>query len=265
LGAQWTDGGVLDRLASLDLKAFWYRFYIVWSPGTRYLLESNFLGGGLGKAGVGFPMSLVAYIGRFRMWGVDGDLGKTMAEMGIVGVVVVCWLLWNGLRDGYGIVVRNRGNSVGTMGLGALCALSTAVLTYPTGSPFVGIPLGVLTWFFLGAALKLEEVEGVIRVAAPMPAKGSSAERRLAARAALRAAEALADQAGASEGRGRGPEAKPGGAAVKPAEKAFLYATRVPSQKAVEAKPGAEQAPAAADRDPKKAAARERRKPFLYS
>src|SRR4030095_12707039 len=108
LGALVTEGGILDRLATVDPKSLWTRFYIVWKPGTRDLLQGGFLGGGLGKAAVGFPMSLADYIGRFPVWGVDGDLGKTMAELGIVGLVVVLWLMGAWFLDGFGITTRRR-------------------------------------------------------------------------------------------------------------------------------------------------------------
>ncbi|MBX3746512.1 MAG: hypothetical protein KF833_14485 [Verrucomicrobiae bacterium] len=159
LAVQATEGGVLHRLATLDLDAIWGRFYVVWAPGLRYLLESGLLGGGLGKAGVGYPMSLAHYLGPFEVWGVDGDLGKTMAEMGIVGVGVVAWLLIAGLLDGTRILLRRRLDRVGTLALGAVCAFLIAAITFPIGSPFIGIPLGVLTWFFLGAVIRLDQLE----------------------------------------------------------------------------------------------------------
>lgn len=159
LAARSTDGGLLDRFSQLDFETVWGRFYIVWAPGTRFLLESNFLGGGLGKAGVGFPMSLAHYFGHYQMWGVDGDLGKTMAELGIVGVVVIAWVLFAGMADGWSILRRRRQDPVGTLALGAVCAFAIATVTFPIGSPFIGIPLGVLTWFFLGAAIKVDELE----------------------------------------------------------------------------------------------------------
>lgn len=159
LAAKSTSGGVFDRFSNFDLATVWGRFYVVWAPGTRFLLESGFLGGGLGKAGVGFPVSLARYFGQFKMWNVDGDLGKTMAELGIVGVIVVAMVLISGMRDGIGILLRRRTDPVGTLALGAVCAFAIAFITFPIGSPFIGIPLGVLTWFFLGAAVKLEQIE----------------------------------------------------------------------------------------------------------
>lgn len=161
LAIQATEGGVLHRIATLNLDTIWGRFYVVWAPGVRYLLESGFLGGGLGKAGVGYPMSLSRYLGPFEVWGVDGDLGKTMAELGIVGVFVVAWLLISGLLDGGRILRRRRFDRVGTLALGAVCAFLIAAITFPIGSPFIGIPLGVLTWFFLGAVLRLDQIEPV--------------------------------------------------------------------------------------------------------
>jgi O-antigen ligase len=154
-----TDGGITDRLQTLNPQTIWGRFYIVWAPGTRYLLESALVGGGLGKAAVGYPMSLSRFIPRYEMWVVDGDLGKTMAELGIAGVLVITVLFVIALGDGWNILRRRGADPVGTLALGAFCAFGIAVMTFPIGSPFLGIPLGVLTWFFLGAAIKLDQME----------------------------------------------------------------------------------------------------------
>jgi hypothetical protein len=180
LAAKSTEGGVFDRFSQFDLQTVWGRFYVVWAPGTRYLFESNFLGGGLGKAGVGFPVSLARYFGHFKMWGVDGDLGKTMAELGIVGVVIMIVLLYAALRDGFGILQRRRNDSVGTMALGAVCAFAIATVTFPIGSPFIGIPLGVLTWFFLGAAVKLDLIERTARDTGVLSPEQLAAQRATA-------------------------------------------------------------------------------------
>ncbi len=184
LAAHSTEGGVFDRFSKLDLATIWGRFYVVWAPGTRYLVESGFLGGGLGKAGVGFPVSLARYFGNFKMWAVDGDLGKTMAELGVVGLVVMAYLLAAALTDGFGLLYRRRNDPVGTLALGGVCAFAIAVVTFPIGSPFIGIPLGVLTWFFLGAAVKLDQIEPrpgeqpLEAPAAPMPHGAASRSGR---------------------------------------------------------------------------------------
>jgi hypothetical protein len=175
LTAHMTGGGVWDRFSNLDLKTVWGRFYIAWAPGIRFLLESGLLGGGLGKAGVGFPMSLAQYFGEFEMWGVDGDLGKTMAELGIVGVGVIAWVLFAGICDGWEMVGRRRLDPEGTLGLGAICAFAIAVVTFPIGSPFIGIPLGVLTWFFLGAAIKVDRLKAGAHRGAMQPGDESLA------------------------------------------------------------------------------------------
>ncbi len=176
LAVRSTDGGAWDRFSNLELETIWGRFYIVWAPGVRFLLKSAFLGGGLGKAAVGLPGSLLSYFPQYEVWGVDGDLGKTMAELGIVGVVVVGWLLLAALRDGFEVLKRRRDDAIGTLTLGAVACFSIAVVTFPIGSPFIGIPLGVLTWFFLGAAIKLDHIESAAARATPGRAAGTRAE-----------------------------------------------------------------------------------------
>ncbi len=158
LGAKTTSGGILDRYSSLTGLNVFGRLVIVVVPGFAHLVESGFVGGGLGKAMVGLPQFLVQRIGYYEVWGVDGDLGKAMAELGVVGLFVLCWVLTNALRDSFDIMRRHRHSYAGTMGLAALVIFVNAVIGFPTGSPFISIPLGVLTWFFLGGALKLDRL-----------------------------------------------------------------------------------------------------------
>lgn len=159
LASMATGGGILDRISTLQPEEVFMRFYIVAAPGWDYLVRSGFLGGGLGKSAVGLPMSLRQYFPSYEIWGVDGDLGKAMAELGVVGVGVLAWLFAAGLKDGFEVLRRRRMDSVGTMALASFCTFTIAVIQFPIGSPFIGIPLGVLTWFFLGAALKLDRID----------------------------------------------------------------------------------------------------------
>lgn len=159
LGSRGVGGGVTDRFTRFELGGLWGRFYIVWAPGVSYLLKSGFIGGGLGKAVVGLPAFLFPLMGTFEVWGVDGDLGKVMAEMGVAGTIVIFWLLIVGLQDVAKIAMRHRLDSTGTMAMGAGACFIGTVLTFPTGSPFLGIPLGVLSWFFLGAVVRLDQID----------------------------------------------------------------------------------------------------------
>ncbi len=178
LGERATGGASVDRLATLDTGTVVGRFWIVWAPGFDFLMRSGFLGGGLGKSLVGLPQFLMPLTSQFEVWGVDGDLGKLMAELGIVGVVVIAWLLWSALRDGYEIVKRHPEDILGTLGLGGFSLFFVCVLTFPTGSPFIGIPLGVLSWFFLGAAIGLDrsDREGALMSAVAVAGRRPSQE-----------------------------------------------------------------------------------------
>lgn len=158
LGAKGAGGGVTDRLARLEFDKIWGRFYIVLAPGWRYLVDSGFIGGGLGKAGVGVPAFMFPMFRSFQVWGSDGDLGKVMAEMGVAGTVVLVTLLGVALMDVVKIARRHRDDPVGTLAIGACGSFLGTVITFPTGSPFLGIPLGVLSWFFLGAVVRLDEL-----------------------------------------------------------------------------------------------------------
>ena len=47
-----------------------------------------------------------------------------------------------------------------------------SVIGFPSGSPFLGIPLGVMTWFFLGTLQKLadEHAKGTFTETTTVPA-----------------------------------------------------------------------------------------------
>lgn len=158
LGVGSTGGGTVDRISSLDLITVWKRFYIVWSPGLHYLIESGLVGGGLGRSTTGLPSFLYHLMDQYDVWGVDGDLGRLMAETGIVGTLTMAWLFSCVVRDAFGLLRRQRETSAGTLSLGAVVCFLVTLVTFPVGSPFLGIPMGALTWFLLGAAFKMDEL-----------------------------------------------------------------------------------------------------------
>ncbi|MGZ5545981.1 MAG: hypothetical protein ACXWIU_15045, partial [Limisphaerales bacterium] len=71
--------------------------------------------------------------------------------------------LWAALRTVYEILVQLRETPVATVALASAASMIIAVMIFPIGSPFLGIPTGALTWFFLGTLQKLAagEVSGV--------------------------------------------------------------------------------------------------------
>jgi hypothetical protein len=202
LGSEWTSGGIVDRYSTLsDTKSVFGRFFVVLIPGWNNLLKSSFIGGGLGKAAVGLPISLLQYFGRYQIWGVDGDLGKAMTEFGVVGTVVVICMLIAGAREGFRILNRSANTSIETMALGAVSAFIIAMITFPTGSPFVGIPLGVMTWFFLGGLLRLDRDEAAREtspIEAVLPVRGKGRPLATSSQPALAAGAVAPAEAGPS-------------------------------------------------------------------
>lgn len=224
-----TGGGILDRIATLKPEQIFMRFYIVVAPGWDYLMQSGFLGGGLGKSAVGLPMSLRQYFPAYEVWGVDGDLGKAMAEFGLAGVAVLTWLFAAGLKDGLNVLRRHRSDPVGTMALASFCTFTIAVIQFPIGSPFIGIPLGILTWFFLGAALKLDHVE---RPGAGFDS-GHGVAANLPSRPLTRPSSARRPGSAAAPGDTSAPGSAPTVPAPRPKGKRFLvYRPPTPSAEA---------------------------------
>jgi hypothetical protein len=86
---------------------------------------------------------------------VDGDLGRIIVEMGIVGAAVLLAMVWVGIGDSYKWMATLRNTPLGIIGLPAGIYFILAVTSIPTGSPFLGIPTGALLWFFLGALSRL--------------------------------------------------------------------------------------------------------------
>ena len=154
-GAALTGGDSTSRFMSLlDKGTVGGRFSIVFQPAMK-ALQSFPMGGGLGRSGHGVPMILLNILGSFEMKPVDGDLGRIIVEMGIVGAIVLIAMIYVGISDSYKWMVTLRNTPLGIIGLPAGIYFILAVTNVPTGSPFLGIPTGALLWFFLGALSRL--------------------------------------------------------------------------------------------------------------
>lgn len=167
-----SEGAAAERFGTLlETGTILERFLIPTQIGWRSMAEAP-LGHGLGKSGYSVPFFLAGKTGYQNFRTVDGDLGALMIEMGAVGLILFGLLLWRALRFVFGCLGRSRGADPSSVALAAAACLVTAIMTFPIGSPFLGIPSGALTWFFLGCLQKLDFKAEPPQPGAPPPWAG---------------------------------------------------------------------------------------------
>lgn len=147
--------GLIQRLQGLtDLQQVLGRLSVVIVP-AKFALQDSILGGGIGRSGHGVPSAL-GYLSRTYDWRpVDGDLGRIVVDMGLVGAALFGLMVWAGLRDAWDSGKSLRGTPLGDLTFAGISALAVQLVTWPTGSPFLGIPYGALLWFLYGATTRL--------------------------------------------------------------------------------------------------------------
>jgi hypothetical protein len=179
--AKTSGGASLERFGSLlSLEDIWYRHSIPTSIGLSYMQE-HLLGGGLGRSGYSVPFFLKGRIGYSDYVSADGDLGRLMIEMGWVGVIAFGALLWVSLRTAFRQLRTLRDTAVGPIALASATCFGLSVVGFPSGSPFLGIPMGAMTWFFLGTLGKLSDAhqKGTFTLKAPAGQAPEKARRFL--------------------------------------------------------------------------------------
>ncbi len=142
----------------LDPAEFMGRIWIVIFPGWRELSEQPW-GWGLGRSGHGVPGSLLRFIGPVDWKPIDGDLGKLMVDFGVLGIMMLSWLLYVSTREIFRIARDMGDRNESRIVLPTAGWFLASVFTVSVGSPFLGIPTGALTWFFLGASVRLHEFQ----------------------------------------------------------------------------------------------------------
>lgn len=180
-GIERTGGNAGERYETLLQKeTVVMRMLIPTVIGWRSL-EENPIGFGLGKSGYSVPFFLSGRTGYNDYRAADGDLGCLMIEMGALGLIFFGRVLWAALRTVYEILLQLRETQVATVALAAAACMVIAAMIFPIGSPFLGIPTGALTWFFLGTLQKLAhgEVRGAALAAAPAAAPAQPEKRFL--------------------------------------------------------------------------------------
>lgn len=154
-GSAIIDPVVAERMASVvNIDHLWGRFSIVLIPSID-LLTTYPMGGGLGRSGQGIPYVLGAMFQAFELRGTDGDLGRIVADFGIMGLVAFGALFWAGVAASIRWIRQFRGSPMLTVAICSGAMFCIAVVNVSTGSPFLAIPNGPLVWFFLGAMCRL--------------------------------------------------------------------------------------------------------------
>jgi hypothetical protein len=166
-GMKQTAGSATERYETLlDKETVVMRMLIPTMLGWQ-AIQDNPVGYGLGKSGYSVPFFLVGRTGYNDYRTADGDLGALMIEMGVLGLIFFGRVLWAAAKTVYEILIQLRGSSVATVGLACAACIVIAIMIFPIGSPFLGIPAGALTWFFLGTLQKL--AAGSVKGAAETP------------------------------------------------------------------------------------------------
>lgn len=149
--AEMYRGGVSERFLSLfDRGELWGRLWIVVAPAWSFMSE-NIMGGGLGRSGHGVPAFFMNYDIHWDLRAIDGDLGRIMVDFGLVGIFMFFYIAFAGIYDATRWMRELRDTSPGVVALPCAAMFALNLVMWPTGSPFLGIPGGVLTWFFVGA------------------------------------------------------------------------------------------------------------------
>lgn len=170
-GMKKTGEGVTERYEKvLDRETVVMRMLIPTMLGWS-AIQDNPIGYGLGKSGYSVPFFLVGRTSYTDWRTADGDLGALMIELGVAGLILFGRVLWAAGKTIYDTLIQLRGSPVSTIGLACAACVVIAIIIFPIGSPFLGIPTGALTWFFLGTLQKLADgtVAGAT-TAAPAPA-----------------------------------------------------------------------------------------------
>jgi hypothetical protein len=148
----------------LDFETVFGRFYIVFSPALRLLIEAP-LGHGLGKSGHGVPAIFGTLVREFTPISIDGDLGKLVVDLGVIGIFIYGFMLYYGCRDTFQWIWKLRHSRLGVIGVPAGAWFIMSLIQLPTGSPYLGIPFGPITWILLGALRRmLDEYERLGKV-----------------------------------------------------------------------------------------------------
>ena len=147
----------LERFSTLlNLEEVLGRVRIVVSPAFSLLVEYP-LGGGLGRSGHGIPAVLLNQISRFDVRTTDGDIGRIISDMGICGLVVYVVMLHAGLSDSIRWLLKLRDSNLAAIASPIGVVFILGLVQVITGSPYLGIPAGMLLWILFGGLRRMVE------------------------------------------------------------------------------------------------------------
>lgn len=152
-----TDGVAGERFMSLlDYDTVAGRVRIVVAPAFDFMLNYPF-GGGVGRAGHGVPGIFLTASRGFEVRTTDGDIGRVVADMGLLGLAVYIMMLYAGTGDSIRWMWKLRESNLSAIAApaGTLFLLGLAQVT--TGSPYLGIPAGTLLWLLFGGLRRMVE------------------------------------------------------------------------------------------------------------
>jgi len=159
LGIDLTEGRASERFASLaDLGLILGRISNPLLTGIQAVREAPW-GHGLGRTGHGVPFFMGQWYPTFRPIFSDGDFGRIMVEMGVLGFLGLVLLLGTALRSAWRALRRLKGTPEEEIALAIVSGAFMMGSGTLVGSPLLSIPHGMLWWFFLGAVSKLSDLE----------------------------------------------------------------------------------------------------------
>ena len=155
-GSIVTAGRILARYQSILLQEGLLWTYLAAPVVTAgQYLSSDPFGIGLGRTGIGVPFPITSAMPTDYFVFTDGDIGRAAIELGIIGVVLLAFVVF-GLIRYIPLAARTlMGTSSEDVSLGAAPLVIAAAVFLLIGSPFSSVPHGIIWWFFFGGLLKL--------------------------------------------------------------------------------------------------------------
>lgn len=151
-----TSGRVVERYQSLLLQegASWAYVTTPVTIASRALASEPF-GLGLGRTGVGVPFPISSRMPRGYFVFSDGDIGRAAVELGVVGMILLCFIVLGLLPR---VIPMARRLAEGpdsdlALAIGALIISSGIVILI--GSPLSSVPQALIWWFMFGALVRL--------------------------------------------------------------------------------------------------------------
>ena len=156
-GVQLTEGSAGERFSSLlHFDTVVGRVKIVVNPAISVMMETP-LGNGLGRSGHGVPFVFYRVFQDFKIIPIDGDIGRLVVDMGLVGLVVYVVMLYSGLSDSVRWMWLLRDSNLGIIAAPTGTLFILGLIQVFTGSPYLGIPAGMLLWILFGGLRRVVE------------------------------------------------------------------------------------------------------------